>query len=141
MLEANKKNWHRKLINTLWADRVGNKKSIGMSPSELVYGTDTVFPTSLAVPIMRLLKEVGSEENDIQCWINQMIHHRKTREEVSQNTFRLQEKIKKIYDRKTKTKKFQLEDVALRWDARNEEKGKHGKFDNLWKGKYKISAY
>ena len=29
----------------------------------------------------------------------------------------------------------------LRWDARNEEKGKHGKFDNLWKGPYKILAY
>jgi len=53
----------------------------------------------------------------------------------------LQEKIKKIYDRKTKEEKFQLEDVVLRWDAWNEEKGKHGKFDNLWEGPYKISAY
>ncbi|MCY6524777.1 hypothetical protein, partial [Actinobacillus pleuropneumoniae] len=62
-------------------------------------------------------------------------------EEVSQSTFWLQEKIKKIYDRKTKAEKFQLEDVVLRWDARNEEKGKHGNFDNLWKGPYKILAY
>ena len=53
----------------------------------------------------------------------------------------LQEKIKKIYDRKTKAENFQLDDVVLRWDARNEDKGKHGKFDNLWKGPYKISAY
>ena len=29
----------------------------------------------------------------------------------------------------------------LQWDAQNEEKGKHGKFDHLWKGPYKISAY
>ena len=54
-LEANKKNWHGKLVNALWADRVSSKKSIGMLPFELVYGTDTVFPTSLAVPVMRLL--------------------------------------------------------------------------------------
>eukprot|EP00253_Pinus_taeda_P003166 PITA_03166 len=27
------------------------------------------------------------------------------------------------------------------WDARNEEKGKHGKFENLWKGPFKIAAY
>ena len=73
-----------------------------MSPFELVYGTDTVFPTSLAVPIMRLLQEADSEEDDIQHRINQMIRLQKTREEVSQNTFRLQEKIKKIYDCKTK---------------------------------------
>ena len=56
MLEANKINWHRKLINALWADRVSSKKSIGMWPFELVYGTDVVFPTSLIVLVMRLLQ-------------------------------------------------------------------------------------
>lgn len=70
-----------------------------------------------------------------------MIHLQQTREEVSQNTSRLKEKIKKIYDHKTKAKMFQLEDVVLQWDAWNEDRGKHGKFDNLWKGPYKILAY
>lgn len=112
-----------------------------MSPFELVYGIDTVFPTSLAVPVVKLLQEESSEEDDFQRRINQMIHLQQTREEVFQNTFRLQEKIKKIYVRKTKADKFQLEDVVLWWDARNEDKGKHGKFENLWKGPYKIAAY
>ena len=53
---------------------------------------------------------------------------------MSQNLIQLQEKIKKIYDKKTKAEKFQLDDVVLKWDERNEDKGKHGKFDNLWKG-------
>ena len=70
-----------------------------------------------------------------------MIHLQQTREEVFQNTFILQEKIKKIYDLKTKEDKFHLEDVVLQWDARNEDKGMHGKFENLWKGPYKVSAY
>jgi len=65
MLEANKKNWHRKMVNALWADRVSSKKFIGMSPFELDYGTDTLFPTSLTVLVMRLLQEAGSEEDDI----------------------------------------------------------------------------
>jgi len=30
---------------------------------------------------------------------------------------------------------------VLKWDSRNEEKGKHGKFDSLWKGPYKIEAF
>jgi len=34
-----------------------------------------------------------------------------------------------------------LGDVVLRWDARNEDKGKHGNFESLWKGPYKISAF
>ena len=29
----------------------------------------------------------------------------------------------------------------LRWDPRTEDKGKHEKFENLWKGPYKILAY
>jgi len=57
-----------------------------------------------------------------------MIHLQQTREEVFQNTFRLQERIKKIYDRKEKADKFQIEDIVLKWDARNEDKGKHRKF-------------
>ena len=88
-----------------------------MSPFQLVYGTDVIFPTSLTVPVMILLQEDGSEEDDNQRRINQMIHLQQTREEVSQNDIQQQEKIKKIYDHKTKEEKFQLDDVVLRWDA------------------------
>ena len=98
LLETNKKSWHKKPVNALWVDRVSQKKSIGMSPFELVYGVDTVFPTSLVVPVVKLLQEAGSEDDHLQRRINQMIHLQQTREEVFQNTFKLQERIKKIYD-------------------------------------------
>ena len=29
--------------------------------------------------------------------------------------------------------------MVLRWDARKEQKGKHGKFDNLWFGPFLVS--
>jgi len=38
VLEESKKNWHKKLVNALWADKLSTKRSIGMSPYELVYG-------------------------------------------------------------------------------------------------------
>eukprot|EP00253_Pinus_taeda_P027664 PITA_27664 len=132
--------WKR-LVNALWADQVSQKKSIGTSPFELVYGIDTIFPTSLTTPVVKLLQEAGSEEDPMQRRLNQMVHLQQTREEVFKNTSKLQEKIKKIYDRKAKVDKFQVDDVVLKWDARNEEKGKHGKFKNLWKGPFKIVAY
>ena len=137
----NKKNWHKRLVNALWADWVSQNKSIGTSPFELVYGVDTVFPSSLATPVVRLLQEAGSEEDPMQRRLNQMVHLQQTREEVFKNTSKLQEKIKKIYDRKAKMDSFQVDDAVLKWDARNEEKGKHGKFENLWKGPFKIAAY
>ena len=45
-----------------------------MSPYQLVYGMDAVFPTSLGVPVIKLLQEVQTEENDMQRRINQTIH-------------------------------------------------------------------
>ena len=48
-----------------------------------------------------------------------------------------QEKMKSIFDRKENVL-FQAEDLVLRWDTRREEKGKHGKFEPLWYGPYRI---
>eukprot|EP00253_Pinus_taeda_P021200 PITA_21200 len=141
LLEINKKSWHKRLVNALWADRVSQKKSIGTSPFEHVYGVDTIFPTSLTAPVVKLLQEAGSEEDPMQRKLNQVVHLQQTRENVFKNTSKLQEKIKKIYDRKEKVDKFQVDDVVLKWDERNEEKGKHGKFENLWKGPFKIATY
>ena len=53
----------------------------------------------------------------------------------------VQEKIKKIFDKRTKAEDFYIGDKVLKWDSRREEKGKHGKFDFLWKGPYVIYAY
>ena len=136
LLEINKKSWNKRLVHALWADQISQ-----MSPFELVYGVDTIFPASLAALVVKLLQEAGSEEDPIQRRLNQMIHLQQTREEVFKNTSKLQEKIKKIYDRKAKADKFQLDDVVLKWDARNEEKGKHEKFENLWNRPFKIAAY
>ena len=44
-----------------------------------------------------------------------------------------QEKVKGIFDRKTKIEYFQVGDMVLKWDAVHEDKGKHGKLDHLWK--------
>jgi len=70
-----------------------------------------------------------------------MIHLEKTQDEVFQNTSNLHEGIKRIYDWKTKEYDFKIGYVVLRCDARNKDKDKHGKFENLWKGPYHISSF
>ena len=42
--------------------------------------------------------------------------------------------IKERFDRKIKENTFSNGDMFLKWDARKEQKGKHGNFDNLWFG-------
>ena len=111
-----------------------------MSPYQLVDGMDVVFPTSLGVKVMNLIQEVHSKDNDIQRRLNQTIHFQQSREEVYNRTKAVQENIKKIFDRRTKENDFQIGDKFLKWDSRREDKGKHGKFENLWKGPYIIHS-
>ena len=76
----------------------------------------------------------------MQRRLNQTIHLQKSREEVYKRTQAIQENIKKIFDRRTKANDFHIGDKVLKWDSRREGKGKHGKFENLWKVPYIIDS-
>eukprot|EP00253_Pinus_taeda_P019803 PITA_19803 len=117
LLEENKKNWHRKLTNALWADRLSTKKSIEMSPYELVYGMEAKFPSSLGIPTIKLLQEIQAEPNDMQRRVNQTIHLQQTREQVFNRAQILHEKLKKMFDKKAKAKDFWVGSKVLRWDS------------------------
>ena len=114
LLEDNKKFWHTKLVHALWADRLTLKKSIGMSPFQLVYGTDAIFPNSLGVPVMKLIQELQTEENDMIRGINQTIHLQQTREEVYNKSLQKHDSIKKLFDRRTKASNFKIGDKVLK---------------------------
>ena len=63
-----------------------------------------------------------------------------TREEVYNKTQAVQENRQKIFDRINKSNNFHIGDTMLKWDSRREDKGKHGKFENLWKCPYLIPS-
>jgi hypothetical protein len=50
-----------------------------------------------------------------------------------------QRKVKATFDKGNKKDLCKEGDLVLRWDARKEDKEKHGKFDNLWYGPFKIA--
>jgi len=49
--------------------------------------------------------------------------------------------MKKAFDKHSKPEDFRLGDIVLIWDARNEDKGKHKNFDNLWIDPFIIGAH
>eukprot|EP00253_Pinus_taeda_P027894 PITA_27894 len=140
VLEENKKNCHKKLVNALWEDRLTTKRSIGVRSYELVYGLEAKFPSSLGIPVMKLLQESQAEPNGMQRRVNQIICLQQTRDQVYNRVETLQEKLKKAFDRRTKVEDFNMGDKVLKWDSRRENKGKHGKFDSLWRGTFIIQA-
>ena len=64
---------HTKLKYALWADKISTKREIGMSPFQLVYGTEVIFPVLLGVPLMRYFQDQQEEPNHVQTRINQII--------------------------------------------------------------------
>ena len=123
----------------LWADRITVKKAIGTSPFQLVYGNIEVFPVHLGIPVMKFIQDCQEESNDMQRRIYALIELQQKHEIMEEKAQLYRLKIKEIFDRKIKENTFSDGDMVLRWDARKEQKGKHGKFDNLWFGPFIVS--
>ena len=115
----------------LWAERITVKKAFGTSPFQLVYGTDAVFPVQLGIPVMKFFEDCMKEPNDMQRRIYALI-------ELQQKWETVEEKAQ-LYRLNIKENTFSVGDMVLRWDARKDQKGKHGKFDNMWFGPFIVS--
>lgn len=81
-LKDHKKSWGSHLIHAICENRFSPKRSIGKSPFQLVYGKEEIFPTHLALPIMRFLQESYKEKDDFSRRINQIIELNYDRDEI-----------------------------------------------------------
>ena len=127
-----------KLMFSLWEVRATTKGSTGKSPYELFYGTQALFPTQLAKQVISLLQKAQEELKALEGRLKKIIESSENKNKFRDSLITYQENMKSIFDRKAKEVLFQVGDLVLRRVTRREEKGKHGKFDPLWYGPYKI---
>ena len=76
--------------------------------------------------------------NDMQERLDELVGLAENKREASLRNQKLQLQVKTLYDKRTARKKFEDGDLVLMWNARIEDKGKHGKFDPIWLGHYMI---
>jgi hypothetical protein len=91
VLDENKKSWHVHLRYALWENRIGTKKSIGMSHFQMVYGTNAVLPINFALLVMKLWQDHKEEPNHLTRRINQLM-------EVQQHMVKVDERLQKYQD-------------------------------------------
>jgi hypothetical protein len=139
-MTKNKKAWHVHLKYALWENRIGTKKSIGMSPFQMVYCIDVVLPRNLALPMMKLWQDANEEPNDVTRRIKQLVEVQQNNAEVDEKIQRYQDNMKSLFDKKDKNGEFLPNDLVLKWDARKEDVRKHDKFDHIWFGPLSIVA-
>ena len=70
-----------------------------------------------------------------------MVEVQQTREHLLDKSHDHQQKIKQVFDKKVREEDFQLGDLVLKWDAPQQDKGKHGKFEALWISPFNISEF
>jgi hypothetical protein len=139
MLEDNKNTWYSKLKFALWDDRVTTKRSLGISPFQIVYGFEAIFPFHISLPVAKFFQDCQGEPNNMIRRIQQLVEVQQTRENMMDKVLEHQQKIKHAFDRKVRKEDFHLGDLVLKWDAPKQDKGKHGKFEALWIGPFKVS--
>ncbi|KAH9315745.1 hypothetical protein KI387_024372, partial [Taxus chinensis] len=59
--KSNQQMWHKSLYDALWADRITPKRSLGMSPFQVLYGIDAELPISAELPALRLARAIEDE--------------------------------------------------------------------------------
>jgi transposase InsO family protein len=64
LLEDNKKAWDSKLKFALWDDRMTTKRSLGISPFQIVYGVEAIFPSQLALSVEKFFQDYQGEPGD-----------------------------------------------------------------------------
>jgi hypothetical protein len=78
--------------------------------------------------------------DEMQLRMEDIMQLDETRRDTSANNMKLQTKVKHLYDKRETERHFQPDDMVLCWNARSEDKGKHGKFDPLWLGPFLVHA-
>jgi transposase InsO family protein len=82
LLEDNKRAWDSKIKFSLWANRVTTKKPLGTSPFQLVYGTEAVFPTQLALPVAKFFQDYEGDTDHMVRRIHHMVEVQQIMEHV-----------------------------------------------------------
>ncbi|GLJ50228.1 hypothetical protein SUGI_1069200 [Cryptomeria japonica] len=114
ILEENKRFWDQKLKLALWADRIIVKKAIGMSPFELVYGTQVKLPVNNLLPVYKFLQDEDMELSEpMENRMIQNVEVEELRTLAHKRNQNIQLQFKYLFDKRTSLRKFQIDDIVL----------------------------
>ncbi|KAH9318836.1 hypothetical protein KI387_020605 [Taxus chinensis] len=58
LVNESQRNWHKKLYDALWVDKITPKRAIGMYPFQVVYGVEAQFSVTMELPALHLMKAI-----------------------------------------------------------------------------------
>ncbi|XP_057839182.2 uncharacterized protein LOC131049163 [Cryptomeria japonica] len=140
MGSENKREWHHHLRSALWADRITPKQILKNSSYKPVYDKDTLFPMSLEIPALQLLKSIEEAENGpMEARLAKIRELEEAREVTFLSLQNRQQTVKWWFDnKKSSDSGFKQGDLVLKYNERATKPDRHAKFDGLWEGPFHI---
>ncbi|XP_059074593.1 uncharacterized protein LOC131064522 [Cryptomeria japonica] len=100
LVDENSQNWHKKVYEALWADKITPKRAIRMAPFELVYGIGAKLslPLELSAAKLQTIIEDFFFQNAIEKRVMYLMKLEEEREMLVDRIMEHQNRVKKIFD-------------------------------------------
>ncbi|XP_024171492.1 uncharacterized protein LOC112177435 [Rosa chinensis] len=140
MLEANPRQWHETLYETLWAYRTSKRNPTATTPYALMFGHDAVLPLEVNVQSLRVQEQhhlIG--EDYVQAMWQEHEDLSEKRLEALDSLVMEKQRVARAYDKRTRGRNYS--EGELVWKAvlpLGEKLDGRGKWTPRWEGPYII---
>jgi ribonuclease HI len=140
VVSQNKRNWHEKLLESLWAYRTTTRTATGMTPYSLVYGGEAVLPLEVQIASLRVaIHENLTEDEAAEIRFEELDGLEEKRLHALQKLEAYQARVSRAFDKRLKRRSFKQGDLVLAViRPMNVTHRMQGKFEPKWEGPYII---
>lgn len=138
-LDEKKGFWADELPGVLWAYRTTPHSATGETPFALAFGVEAVVPAEVGIPSLRRIMAPGDEEANEENLLHQLDHVGERREQASTHIANYQNMIARHYNKKVRSRRFNVGQMVLRRVFQNTVELNSGKLGQSWEGPYIVT--
>jgi hypothetical protein len=133
------RNWHKTLDQVLWACRNSPRESTNTTPFRLTYGHDAVLPVEIHLQSARVQRQMEIPlDHYYQMMSDELVDLDEERLSALEILARQKEKVARAYNKKVKSKSFNLGDLVWKVILPMDKKDRVGKWSLNWEGPFKV---
>ena len=137
VVSQNKRHWHMKLLESLWAYRTTTRTATRMTPYSLVYGGEAVLPLEVQIASLRVaIHEKLTEDQTAKLRLRELDRLEEKRLQALQKLEAYQARMSRAFDKRVKRRSFKGDLVLAVIRPMNITHQMTGKFEPKWEGPY-----
>jgi len=140
MVSKNRRDWHERLPEALWAYRTTVRTATGCTPYSLVFGSEAVLPLEVQLPSLRIATQLMAPEENVQVRLAELEALDEKRLAAQQRLEIYQAQVAGAFNKKVKFRSFTVGELVLTVKRPIViTRRMQGKFEAKWEGPYVIT--